>query len=532
MDLRSEGKGTLKLTWVQQKWIRARQNLFGPALMWDLTNLHQLPWLRRRAYGLVAGRSFDYAIMLAIAVNTLAMALHVYPPPTDWWEDSLEVVNYIFAVIFLLEAAVKIYALRWNYFKDNWNRFDFLCVVATTAGIVAGMITHVKLASFTSVVRIFRIARLFRLLRFLKGLNKIFMALLLALPKLVYTLLILLLLVTLFGILGVSLFSTAKHSETLNVHGNFHNFLWAFVTLFRASTGEAWNELMHDLSKDEVDFFREGSWCTPASLFTSEEVRGYEMLEDKCLIDNPNTCVAPVLGSNIMPSIYWVAYTLIVTIMVLNLMVAVILEGYEDGKPSRESEVVILCKKVWKRYDPDQTMWIPITDALNFIKDVQLLLENPRKDAADLGSLWRELDGLAGSDRLISHREERILETAEVAKLLEQHRMANGKFDLHAMPMKAAKALDVMHVSEEGTVHFLLAAKQVMRYESVDNVLDRIDELAEVERTGDENLRKMFAHVDKMESRSVKLNSAQGTLVTRVVAVTKIQYYFKPGPSC
>jgi len=435
----------------------------------------------------------------------------------------------------LFEAALKIYALRWNYFKDNWNRFDFLCVVATTAGLVTGMITELKLASFTSVIRIFRIARLFRLLRFLKGLNKIFMALLLALPKLVYTLLILLLLVTLFGILGVGLFSTAKHSETLNVHGNFHNFLWAFVTLFRASTGEAWNEIMHDLSKDEADFFREGSWCTPASLFASEEVRGYEMLKDKCLIDHPNTCVAPVLGWNVLPSIYWVAYTLIVTIMVLNLMVAVILEGYEDGKPSPESEVVSICQKVWKRYDPDQTMWIPITDALNFIKDVQLLLENPRKDAGDLGSLWRELADLANVDRLISRREERILETAEVAKLLEQRRMENGKFDLHAMPMKAAKALDVLQVSKEGTVHFLLATKQVMRYESVDNMLDKIDELTEAEelvgRTGDVNLRKMLVNLDTMESKTVERNGARGTRLTRVVAVTKIQYHFKtPGP--
>jgi hypothetical protein len=281
---------------------------------------------------------------------------------------------------------------------------------------------------------------------------------------------------------------------------------------------------MHDLSKDESDFFREGSWCTPASLFASEEVRGYEMLKDKCLIDHPNTCVAPVLGWNVLPSIYWVAYTLIVTIMVLNLMVAVILEGYEDGKPSREAEVVSLCQNVWKRYDPDQTMWIPITDALNFIKDVQLLLEHPNKKASEA---WRELQDFASVDRLISHREERILETAEVAKLLKQHRMENGKLDLHAMPMRAAKSLDVMHVSEEGMVHFLLAAKQVMRYESVDNMLDKIDELAEAEdvRVGDEGIRKVLKKVNSMESKSVELNGAQGTLVTRMVAVTKIQHY-------
>merc|ERR1712045_64931 len=98
------------------------------------------------------------------------------------------------------------------------------------------------------------------------------MALVLSLPKLGNVLGILILLLTLYSILGVSLFSAAHHNEFLNSHGNFAHFGWAFITLFRAVTGEAWNSIMHDLMKTQVDFFREGSWCTPDDLFdTSTE---------------------------------------------------------------------------------------------------------------------------------------------------------------------------------------------------------------------------------------------------------------------
>merc|ERR1711959_699678 len=102
---------------------------------------------------------------------------------------------------------------------------------------------------------------------FLKGLNRLFMALVISLPKLVNVVLILLLLLILFSILGVSLFSTAKKGETLNVHGNFDNFPVAFITLLRASTGEAWNEVIHDLAKTQMDFFDGDDWCAPAGLF-------------------------------------------------------------------------------------------------------------------------------------------------------------------------------------------------------------------------------------------------------------------------
>ncbi|CAE7499176.1 unnamed protein product, partial [Symbiodinium microadriaticum] len=48
----------------------------------------------------------------------------------------------------------------------------------------------------------------------------------------------------------------------------------------------------------------------------------------------------------LVPYAYWVTYTLFVSIMVMNLVIAVILESYEEGKGEKETEILEYCLKV------------------------------------------------------------------------------------------------------------------------------------------------------------------------------------------
>eukprot|EP00913_Durusdinium_trenchii_P030010 g28122.t1 len=140
----------------------------------------------------------------------------------------------------------------------------------------------------TGVTSVFRVLRLFRLMKYLKGVKKIFVALAASVPKLVNVMAILLLLLTLYSILGVSLFSTLKFSSE-SPQCNFKDFVQAFITLFRASTGEAWNEIMHDIARSPKEIFASGDWCTPDYLFDTENQ--FEALSEKCLIERPGRTV-------------------------------------------------------------------------------------------------------------------------------------------------------------------------------------------------------------------------------------------------
>ncbi len=51
-------------------------------------------------------------------------------------EISLSIANYIFTIVFLVEAILKVLAYGWSYFQTDWNKFDFCVVVASLFDIL------------------------------------------------------------------------------------------------------------------------------------------------------------------------------------------------------------------------------------------------------------------------------------------------------------------------------------------------------------------------------------------------------------
>ena len=43
----------------------------------------------------------------------------------------LEASNYVFTIVFIIEAILKLIAYGTTYFKTGWNRFDFFVVSAS-----------------------------------------------------------------------------------------------------------------------------------------------------------------------------------------------------------------------------------------------------------------------------------------------------------------------------------------------------------------------------------------------------------------
>ena len=46
----------------------------------------------------------------------------------------LRIVNLIFTIIFTIELIMRVIALRYQYFLDRWNVFDFLIVLFSLVG--------------------------------------------------------------------------------------------------------------------------------------------------------------------------------------------------------------------------------------------------------------------------------------------------------------------------------------------------------------------------------------------------------------
>lgn len=394
--------------------------------------------------------------MTAIALNSALMAMNIFPAPLVWWDNFLHIGKLCFFVIFTLEFVLKFYALRGAYWEEGWNQFDFFCILVSATGYILEWTNTLNISSFTSI---FRVARLFRLMRLMKGVKQIFAALAMSVPKLLNVVLILLLLLVLYSILGVSLFSTLKAGETLDEHGNFRSFGYAFITLFRASTGEAWNEIMHDLAKSPNDHYRKGSWCTPDYLFQPDNEETWKVLNSKCLIEKPNVCVVPWFNGVLLPIVYWGTYTLIVAIMVMNLVIAVILESYEEGKNTRDGDTIEAAIEVWKKYDPNQTLYIPLNDAVPYIYEVlNLVMVDENDNARKTSEVWRK--GCSGRTTRASQ-----------------------------IPMKFVKALNIR--IDDNKVNFFNTLQEVMKLVCAQTDAEAIHEIDKFQVHDEKSLAKM-----------------------------------------
>lgn len=96
-----------------------------------------------------------------------------------------------------------------------------------------------------------------------------------------------------FAVAGMGLFGDAPHGEFINEHANFETFASSLLVLIRISTGESWNGLMHDALIPPND-----PSCDSYSCY------------------------------NVIAIPFFVSFVLVGQFMMLNLLVAVVLEEF------------------------------------------------------------------------------------------------------------------------------------------------------------------------------------------------------------
>lgn len=108
--------------------------------------------------------------MISILLNTVVLGLVWFGQP-DIMVRITEICNFIFMIIFTMEAVIKIIAMRKNYFKESWNVFDFVVVTLTLLILALNIFKiEVEFGNSAMILRALRIGRILRLLKKLKSL--------------------------------------------------------------------------------------------------------------------------------------------------------------------------------------------------------------------------------------------------------------------------------------------------------------------------------------------------------------------------
>ena len=220
-------------------------------------------------------------------------------------------INYFFMGVFTIEAIIKVYALRKNYFKTAWNIFDFTVVVGTLVILIIGFLNLGEFGVQSTILRSLRIGRVMRLLRKLKKLQIIFNTLIDAIPSMGSLGMLLLLLMFMYAVIGMSQFGFTNSTDQENVeyHANFKNFLNSFLLLFRSATGEGWDSLMFDFARGKSITFQ----CVADMDYESYAANGF--VTNKC-------------GNPTIAYFFFVSFIILCCQIFLNLFVAVIVDSF------------------------------------------------------------------------------------------------------------------------------------------------------------------------------------------------------------
>ncbi|XP_066490693.1 voltage-dependent L-type calcium channel subunit alpha-1C isoform X16 [Tiliqua scincoides] len=258
--------------------------------------------IRRACISIVEWKPFEIIILLTIFANCVALAIYIPFPEDDSnaTNSNLERVEYLFLIIFTVEAFLKViaYGLLFHpnaYLRNGWNLLDFIIVVVGLFSAILEQATKAdgvnsiggKGAGFdVKALRAFRVLRPLRLVSGVPSLQVVLNSIIKAMVPLLHIALLVLFVIIIYAIIGLELFMGKMHKTCYGkgsltdapaeedpspcapeyAHGrqcqndteckpgwegpkhgitNFDNFAFAMLTVFQCITMEGWTDVLY-----------------------------------------------------------------------------------------------------------------------------------------------------------------------------------------------------------------------------------------------------------------------------------------------
>ncbi|MEV4200796.1 ion transporter [Micromonospora globbae] len=272
------------------------------------------PTLSDRCARAVRSRPFEIAIVVLIVANGVVLGVETFPH-LGTAGPVLRWLELAFRVAFVTEIAIRLLAYGrrpQDFFRHGWNIFDFL---VTLAIFVPG------LHGDPALLRVLRVARVLRLVRFSPGLRTIVAALLRSLPGVAGFLALAVVTLYVYGMVGWLIFADTYPEQ----YGDIGRSLLTLFVLLSLET--------------LPDLIEQGMAVSPWTL------------------------------------LYYVSYVVITVNLLLNILIAVIVNSMEEARRLEMTE------RLAPGYDedgdgvPDEVDRIALTQRLDDLRAVVAELE-------------------------------------------------------------------------------------------------------------------------------------------------------------
>lgn len=180
--------------------------------------------MNQHIHNLVTCSKFQNFIIALIILNGIMMGLETSPAVMESSGSFIHFFDRFVIAVFTIEILLRIYVHRVQFFKDPWSLFDFFVVTISLVPTSAGF----------EIFRVLRVLRLFRLVTVVPQMRKIVMALLGTIPGMASIAALMSLFFYIFAIMATDLYGST-HPEWFGTLGE------SFYTLFQIMTLESWS---------------------------------------------------------------------------------------------------------------------------------------------------------------------------------------------------------------------------------------------------------------------------------------------------
>uniref|UniRef100_A0AAZ3QX91 Sodium leak channel NALCN n=1 Tax=Oncorhynchus tshawytscha TaxID=74940 RepID=A0AAZ3QX91_ONCTS len=303
----NENKGTALLTVDQRRWedLKSRLKIAQPL---HLPPRPENAGFRAKMYDITQHPFFKRGI--AVLVLAQSVLLSVKWDVDDPVTMPLATMSVVFTIIFVLEVTMKFIAMSpAGYWQSRRNRYDLL---VTILGVIWIVLHFALLNAYTYMMGTCVIVfRFFTICGKHVTLKMLLLTVVVSMYKSFFIIVGMFLLLLCYAFAGVVLFGTVKYGENINRHANFSTAGKAITVLFRIVTGEDWNKIMHDCMVQPP-------FCTPDK---------HRYWETDC-------------GNYAGALIYFCSFYVIIAYIMLNLLVAIIVENFSLFYSTEEDQLL------------------------------------------------------------------------------------------------------------------------------------------------------------------------------------------------
>lgn len=183
-----------------------------------------------------AGKAFDIAVMIAIALSLLVAFVETKPEVVGRFKDVLMVLEYVLTFFFTIEYLLRLYCSpsRKGYALSFFGIIDLLA----TLPLYLSFIPYLSSARYFFILRVFRLIRIFRVLKLFAFINEGYLLLQsvrLSLRKILVYFLFVLILVTILGTLMFIVEGGQPGTQFTDIGTSIY---WAIVTLTTVGYGD------------------------------------------------------------------------------------------------------------------------------------------------------------------------------------------------------------------------------------------------------------------------------------------------------